>query len=509
MEGRKLFLQLGRVGDVLNVLPLAKAHKDRTGETPWFMVARDFASVLDGVSYVEPVVWDGPFEQVMPAAWKARKMTANIDFCQIYGAGLVAPQRCSSFARESWAQAGSTDPWGSLPLVLDRRDPERERALARRVLPESDEDDRRPLVLLALGGHSSPFPFRYSLERFLRSYFGAEFLIVDLTDVKAERFHDLLVLYARARLLVAVDTGHQHLAAAFPDLDVVSLVTRDPSGWHGSPWREQHVARLYYDEFPRLVDEREDAHVFWRRILESPRRARFVHAWADWREELDVLAEARHRIARASWELEARVATWADREFKRTDARRTGREIGDPAELHFVRDAIEHACAGLVDEAIVVLTNSDTCFAPGLSGKIADVVRRCGSGFAHRYDVDGAALSEPYAHESFVRNGTFYPGSDLFFFTAWWWRLHGRLLGDYVAGREGWDEALRQLIKFTGGRGIDHAIYHVRHASRWELEPDLAGNVYNRRLREEWFRKTGFVPEDYRYFSCVERDPCR
>lgn len=501
MKGRKLFLQLGRVGDILNVLPLAWDHHERTGERPLFMVSRDFAHVLDAVSYVEPMIFDGPFEQVMPAAWLARKETEDIAFCQIYGQGLVAPQRCSSFAREAWAQGGSPTPWGSLPLSIDVRSEEREEALRVRILGERPDD--RPLVLFALNGHSSPFPFRKALKYHLESNFGSRFRIVDLSDVRAERFTDLLGIFERAKLLVAIDTGHQHLAAACPDLHVVSLVTRDPSGWHGSPWRDQHVARLYYDEFPRILAEPELG--IWSKILTAPRRARFIHAWADWRTGPDPDTERRNAIARASWELEALVADWTDAELRHAPGIRTGRSIGDPHDLHFIRDAVEHAVAGAESGAIVALTNADTCFAPGLSGKIADHVRRNGCGFAHRYDV--GRLAAPFIHESAVRSGKFYPGTDLFFFTVGWWKQWKHLLGDYVAGREGWDEGFRQLIKYAGGRGIDHGIYHERHAAFWE-SGDPAGNAHNRRLREEWFGKTGFVPEDYRYFSCIERDPC-
>ena len=499
---RKLFLQLGRAGDVINVLPLALEHKSRTGEIPLFMVAKEFAHVLDGVSYVEPVVFDGPFEQVVVAAYNARKLTEDISFCQIYGRGVKATQACTSFAREAWEQGRSVRPWGTLPLVFDRRDPLREKALVDRVIGPKVDD--RPIVLLALTGHSSPFPFRKLFGRYLETYYGDRFRFLDLGEVRAERFFDLLGIFELARLLITIDTGHLHLAAAVPELNVLTLITREPTTWHGSPWRSQHVGRIYYDEFHRILES--SGFPLWNRLLLSPRRARFIHVWADWRKDLDPGTARRRKIARESWDLEAATAPWTEKEFRREDAKRDGRSIGDPDELHFIRDTVEHAIAGAERDAIVVLTNSDTCFAPGLSGRIADCVRRNGSGFAHRYDFE--RLEAPLVHEGRIRSSCFYPGTDLIFFTPEWWKRWGPLLGDYVAGREGWDEAFRQLVKFTGGRGIDHAIYHERHPTVWEKPEmrDVGGNVYNRRLREKWFNETGFVPEDFRYFHLVEKD---
>lgn len=505
MRDRKLILQLGRFGDVVNVLPIALDHYVRTGERPVFMIAREFASVLDGVSYVEPRIYDGPFQMVLVAAFQARRETEDIDFCQIYGQGLVAPQKCTSFAREAWAQGRSRAPWGSLPLVFDARDPIREAKLADRALAGAP-GDARPVVLAALGGHSSPFPFRRALLAHLESHFADRYRLVDVSDFRAERFFDLLGLFDRAHALLTVDTGHLHLAAAVPDLPVISLVTRDPSGWHGSPWRPQHVARLYYDEFPGLL-ALDRLHEWDAWLAAEGRGRRFLHAWADWRVSQDEGTARRASIARESWAMEASWTPWADREFKLEHSTRDGRSIGDPAALHFVRDMIDHAAAGAGNDDVVVVTNADTCLAPGVTGRIADHVRRHGCGFAHRYDFD--RLDRAFLYDSDVRAGKFYPGTDLIFFTAGWWDANRDLLGDYVAGREGWDEAFRQLVKFRGGRGIDHAIYHERHATAWEDRHDLGGNVHNRRERERWFRQTGFVPEDYLYFSCVERDPCR
>ena len=294
MAARKLFLQLGRVGDILNVLPLAWKHWQDTGQKPLFMVAAEFAHVLEAVTYVEPVIFNGLFEDIMKAAYEARGITTDIAFCQIYGRGLINPQKCTSFARESWAQGGAKFPWGTLPLVLDNRNAEREDALCKAVLGDSD---RRPVVLLALEGKSSPFPFRVLLAQKLPRILEAEgFRVIDISKLRAERFTDLLGLFEKAHCLVAIDTGHQHLAAAC-NVPVVSLVTRDPARWHGSPWRPEHVARYYYDEFPEAVWS-----VAASCATAREEQPRIVHVWADWRDkEPSEETKRRLEVARKSW----------------------------------------------------------------------------------------------------------------------------------------------------------------------------------------------------------------
>ena len=42
-NNRRLYLQLGRLGDIINILPAAHKHWQDTGERPYFMAAEEFA----------------------------------------------------------------------------------------------------------------------------------------------------------------------------------------------------------------------------------------------------------------------------------------------------------------------------------------------------------------------------------------------------------------------------------------------------------------------------------
>ena len=498
---RKLFFQLGRAGDILNVLPLAWKHHATTGEKPFFMVAEEFAGILEGVSYVEPVVWHGLFERTPGAMYQARQLTDNITVCQIYGLGVSGMQRCTSFARESWFKAGAVDAWGSLPLVIDRRDAARERALIDRVVGSLG---RKPVVLAALAGKSSPFPFARPLIKALRETLEpVGFQVVDLSAVRAERFHDLLGLFEVAHSLVTIDTGHQHLAAA-SSVPVVALATRDPSRWHGSPWRPGQVARFYYDEFPDRISDVIEAARDPKRREANPR---IVHAWTGKPFYLQTDDETRRMaVAQQSWELEYETRRWIPAEFSEPYQKRDARSIGDPHRLPFVHDVINHGMRyASTPWDVIAVTNADVGFAPGLTGRILDVVGRHGAAYAHRFDF--ARIDAPLVHDGQLKAGTWYAGSDGFFFTRTWWDTYRGELGDYVWGREHWDEALRQLIKLHGGREIRPALYHERHDSFWE-DPEhretLPGNAHNKAEIEKWFSETGLQSEDFRWWQANE-----
>lgn len=525
---RKCFVQLGRTGDIINVLPLAKIHFDTTGERPLFMVALEFAAILDGVSYVTPFIYYGPWEMIHPAVLEARKQTTDITVCQIHGWGLTNSRQTTSFARESWVQAGSSWPWGLLPLVFDRRDHAREEALLAKLNPSGG-----PFVLFAGSGTSSPFPYAKPLLDALRSRFGPKTVpicdtqglpvdrvvvsskinVIDLSGVKAERFFDLLGLFEKAVCLIAIDTAHQHLAAAIPELPVIALRTREPVEWHGSPWRAQHVMSVFYDEFPQKIEEvvmAVAAHAFG-----HPAQPRIIHAWADWRN--DIMTEdnvRRCEIAESSWRNEYALGQrWVPVPIDHQPGERDGRDIGDVHPVPFLHDIVERACAMATSrDDIIALTNADIGFTPGLTGWVIETVARYGSAYTHRRDFDH--IPEPFLSEAAVRMGQFYPGTDAFFFTVGWWKAHRAEYGDFIMGREHWDEVLRQLVKYHGGREIDNAVWHEWHESYW-CGPEryrLAGNLHNLALKEEWFARTGLKPEDFRwwhptYESCAHPEP--
>jgi hypothetical protein len=501
----RLYLQLGRAGDILNVLPLCKSDFDRTGVRPVLIVAAAYRSLLEGVTYVEPVVFPGEFENMSEAWALAEELAAAKDLAivctQIYGDATAGQTTAFSFLRQSWDRVPGAPPWGSLPLVFDRRDPTREAGVINALRRNGRA---RPYIVTALAGTSSPFEHGPALLRYLRAKLGREFEIVDVSGFAAARFYDLLGLLEGAHAIVAIDSGVLHLAHAAPAVPVVAFITRDPNAWHGSAWRPQHVARFFYDEAPEcfaaVVDElvRSNGRAVVRRL------PMIVHAYAHFG-TVDEETERRIDLARETWLAEWKTARWLPIEFPQTERARTSLlpPISDERPVPFVKDMLARAEKIAADEDILAITNADVCLVPGITGKILDACARGGAAFTHRWDFD--RLDRPLRSESEVAaNGKWYPGSDAFFVSVAWWRRHGSEFPDMLLGRERWDEVFRQLVKRHGGREIHAAIYHERHASFWEAGDNRAknpGNLHNRRLAHRWFLRTGYGPNDHEWWQ--------
>ena len=78
-------MQLGRLGDILNILPML--WKDAQGGVkPKLMVAAEYASVLEAVSYVEPIIYNGPHYEIAKAVEQAKAIEgAGVRCLQVNG----------------------------------------------------------------------------------------------------------------------------------------------------------------------------------------------------------------------------------------------------------------------------------------------------------------------------------------------------------------------------------------------------------------------------------------
>jgi hypothetical protein len=497
---RRLYLQLGRLGDLLNVLPLCYRDFISTGQRPLLMVAESFASILEGVTYVEPIRFAGAFEDIALAYPLAEKIAeergASVVCTQIYANGLCSTEVCSSFMRESWDRVPKAPAWGTLPLVLDNRSLEREAAVKTHLLQRSTG---KPYVVVALSGTSSPFAEAQALTRYLRGKLGTAFDFIDVSAYIAPKFFDLLGVLEGAHCLLTIDSGPLHLAPAIPSLPVIPFITREPSLWHGSAWRPQHVTRFFYDEAPECFAGVADAVTHARKPAFRPR---IWHVWSEYTPEGDTAR--RTAFARQTWWAEYEKAKWRPLPFPAEAQGRDSGEVGDERPMPFVSDLVDYVLAHNPDpKAIIALTNADVCFTPGLSGWILDKVPRHGAAFSHRWDFP--KLVNPLTSEAAVKRGKWYPGSDAFFFTVEWWNAHRDEYPDMILGREQCDEVLRQLVKRHGGVEIPGAIYHEKHESFWEQEGSNAGNRHNRRLARQWFLRTGYGPNDPQWWKLPDR----
>lgn len=242
-------VQLGRYGDILNILPVAKAIADAEGGKVGFMAHLEYADILDGCSYIQARSTDLSFTKPDLAAQVVQDEYSRVIVPQINNTERATYRLTESFSTEQWRLAGFSHQWGKLPLIIDRRNPEREQALLDSI-GITDE----PFVAVNLSGVSSPYPQAEPLMDEIRRRFAWTIKIVDLSKVRAKKFFDLLAILDRAAVLVTVDTATLHLAAA-SKVPVIALISDTPDLWAGSKPRCNVTLSMRYKEAPHRTAE--------------------------------------------------------------------------------------------------------------------------------------------------------------------------------------------------------------------------------------------------------------
>lgn len=213
---------LGKTGDILNSLPIAKHLADAQGHPVDWIVSFKYATVLSGASYVNPIKVPYYVHDLQKALnihkAKYEKIVMLQTFGKTWGGRRDLPHNLVAWLNAGFTEAQFHD-LKSFPLVLDRRDPCRER-----VLVERHVKSNQPLILLSVGcGRSAPFAANGVFTQAINRKWGMNCHILNLCKFKAPRFYDLLGLMERARLLITTDSSPLHLATAIPTLRVVAL----------------------------------------------------------------------------------------------------------------------------------------------------------------------------------------------------------------------------------------------------------------------------------------------
>lgn len=258
-----VFIQLGRYGDLIQLLPAWMEIYRRTSLKPIVIVSKTYADVLDGVSYVNYVALDvhwyqgmsvareyakntfGALSPFIPQWWNAADPHIEVPrgptVLQCHGHDWgVDTRKWPNYGVSMWERAGFTQTdMVVLPLVFDKRDSQRERHLVQSWYPSRN----RPLVLYNWTGVSSPFPHSSAVGQVLARY-STLFHIVNLGTIRAHRIYDLLGLYDQAAGLITTDTSTLHLAPA----STVPTVAFTVDGWCSSVPKGNIVCHLKYSQ---------------------------------------------------------------------------------------------------------------------------------------------------------------------------------------------------------------------------------------------------------------------
>ena len=147
-------LNLGRLGDHINLLPVAYANKGTT-----FVTAAKYADIFEGVHYCQTRNYSGDPVELHHAINLCQGLP-DLRVAQVFMHPKETKQE-SNYALESYRLGRFRDLWRKHPYVFDRRNPEREQKL----IPEG------PFIAVAPHGVSSPFANSKQLINGLQSRF--------------------------------------------------------------------------------------------------------------------------------------------------------------------------------------------------------------------------------------------------------------------------------------------------------------------------------------------------
>jgi len=163
---------------------------------------------------------------------------------------------------------------------------------------------------------------------------------------------------------------------------------------------------------------------------------------------------------------------------------RTSKSIlRDTRRLPFLRDLLDIAVRDATSRDIVVFTNDDVVFAPGLTDTL---LRVSTAAWASRYEFIRMPTLPTCLDIACARK---HCGCDLFAMTPAWWRTHRREYPDMILGCEALDLVMRKLMLSTGGIELHAALAHEEHASWWLTHRGDPGARHNRQLAGEWLAK--------------------
>lgn len=233
-------IMLGKIGDILSILPFLKWKSDKDGKPINLVVSKQYADIVSNLDYVEADIIDCHWQDLEWAMKYSKRKYDSVLIPQTYGKTVAITHRTPSFQYDQWQRAGAMSQWDNIPLIVPKA--KDSAALVERHL------GTRPSILFADSGESSQFEFSNQLFEALRKEFGDTHQIVRLSTIRLERFTDFVALYDAADVLVVTETAHLHLSKA-TDTPTFALITDIPQRWHGSAWSEKFGMAIRYSQY--------------------------------------------------------------------------------------------------------------------------------------------------------------------------------------------------------------------------------------------------------------------
>jgi hypothetical protein len=227
------YLQLGKFGDQVSILPILQWEFRNTGKKPTLIVAKEYSSLVEGLDFLEVAIYPGAYHDISDAIKWAKSKFSNVVVPQVFGSDYSIQRQCPGFQLDQWNRCGHLDKWGRIGLELLRyKKSHIERECVEMHIEATNRTPKSPFILVGDHSQSSPFSQVEELCSDLQSAFPSH-QVVRLSSVRFTRPTDLLVIYDAADLLVTIDTLHLHLSIA-TKTPVIALATDSPGRWRGS-----------------------------------------------------------------------------------------------------------------------------------------------------------------------------------------------------------------------------------------------------------------------------------
>lgn len=263
----------GKFGDICQMTAAFHEIHRISGQKPTVVSSQEFASIYEGVSYVNPIG--------VPGHWYVElnkmKAIAGVQFHEAVGlqswhdmnspefqsarfpGGIVLQSHGHNFAVDmskdphygasmmrragfSWEEALKLRP------VFDRRNPTRENELLNRCWPKAIRN--KPMLLMTFEGQSSPWGHLPELYRLISPFY-RHFHVVDLGKLHCHRVFDMLALMENAAGLITIDTLALHMVAA-TNLPYIAFTQ---NGWTGSVPKGNCVLEIKYSQSVQRMGE--------------------------------------------------------------------------------------------------------------------------------------------------------------------------------------------------------------------------------------------------------------
>lgn len=221
----KLWIQLGKIGDILSIAPVLQREWRVNFKEPVLMVADQYKDVVASLPHIQTHVYNGHWQDLEGAIKLGKREYDEVVIPQTYGKTVAISHTEQGFQLDQWKRAGRLAYFDKLPLEVER--PSNAQELVSRHLGS------RPCILFADNSESSPFPHAEQCGKMLEKEFGKTHSVVRLSTIRLDRFCDCVALYDAADAVVVTETAHLHLSKA-TKTPVFAIATDKPSRWHGS-----------------------------------------------------------------------------------------------------------------------------------------------------------------------------------------------------------------------------------------------------------------------------------